>query len=248
MEIQLWLINTVTQQTLHYDIHLKTQISTISQSGWEKPKKRPSSLSVLLQLVPNVHVQHQVHANTRFTCYSWKAFIFLKHENNSTRINKVVLLLVLLFKTCAICVSDYEGSSGKRQFSTNVGRTFDWHRSDSHSTSSTEVQWDEDGRANGQIRVTDQWSSTVSACWEHTGQAPMSCCLNEGSNNICTFVFFCSFCGVTPLLCPDKRWSHVDSKSHDWLGARHSNGCISWTLAYCICPSWTFLFKRGRQR
>lgn len=130
--------------------------------------------------------------------------------------------------------------------SQDVDRTFDqvksqhslvvhWHRSNT-VTVQAPLRFNEDGRVVSQLSVrsyrsVEQYGVCILRTYRSgTNQLPSSW------NNICTFVFFCSFCGVTLLLRPDKRRCHVDSESQDRLGARHSNGYIPWTLAYCICP------------
>lgn len=154
-------------------------------------------------------------------------------------------LCLASLSTCAECISDYKVSAGKRQVVTR--RRQDFRLSEeptftgsslasvghSHCASSTEVEWRWTCGING------QWSSTVSAYWGHTEQAPISCCLAGGWNDISTFIFSCGFCAVISLLCPDKRRCHVDGESQDWVAARHGDGCISRTLAHCICPGRT---------
>lgn len=85
------ITNTFTyKQPFLIWFHLSGEMLFLSREA----KEIYSLRSVLLQLAPNVHLQHQVHAMRALTCYSWKAFI-LKHENNSARINKVVFMIVI---------------------------------------------------------------------------------------------------------------------------------------------------------
>lgn len=132
--------------------------------------------------------------NARFNLLFLKS-LHLKHENNSTRINKVGFFLmsgIVINNMCRMYQRlQIKCSAGKRQFVTRrrqnsraseeptfVGCSLAsvW---DSHCTSSTEVRWDEDRAHARRLKCQrySQWSSTVSSHWEHTDQACGSWCL-----------------------------------------------------------------------
>lgn len=63
--------------------------------------------SVLLQPVPTVHVQHQVHALRALTCYSSIKALTSKHENNSTGRDNVGFCFFLDWDSVINNISDY---------------------------------------------------------------------------------------------------------------------------------------------
>lgn len=117
--------------------------------------------------------------NARFNFLFLKSLHF-KHENSSTRINKVGFMTVaLLSTTYAACISDYRGNVvlANASLSQNDDRTLEpvksqhsldvhWHQSEA-ATVQAPLKGNEMKMDNmcgvSVVRVTDQWSSTESA-------------------------------------------------------------------------------------